>query len=120
VVELSDDNMDGIVTDVPGDSQNLDNFVNHQNDPMYLPNVTTDRDRVQTPKEDDSRRWETPDFFEFTRTFACKRNELIYLLKGIAYEKKFTLVLKADNHTKTYRLINMGCANNMHKLRKMD
>ena len=57
----------------------------------FRPNVTQEQDTVETPTEPMTKRWPCPDFFEFDRVFKCARVEFIYLIKGFAYEKMFSL-----------------------------
>lgn len=81
----------------------------------YRSNCRLDTDITNTPKEEFNQHWATKDFFEFDRVFKCSRGEFIYLIKGIAYEKRFNLALTGDNQTATYRLLNFRCSELVHK-----
>ena len=108
----SDFDDSGIIADIPGDScLSSSGAMNLYEAPSglagatgapapdlneqvaYRSNCVRDFDNVQKPKEESIERWETPDFHEFNRVFKLPRAEMIYLIKGIAYEKKFCLNL---------------------------
>ena len=54
-------------------------------------------------------RWDTPDFFEFDRVFKCSRVEFIYLIKGFAFDKLFSITIQNEGTTRSYRLITFRC-----------
>ena len=87
---------------------------NGQNLP-YISNCHTDRDDVQTPKMEYLKTWDTPDFYEFERVFKCPRNEFIYLIKGICWEKSFNVTIGIDNNTRSYRLLTFRCSDLVSK-----
>lgn len=51
----------------------------------------------------------TPDFYEFAREITAKASELVHLIQGLAYEKKFNLT-PADHATQNYRHIKFWCS----------
>jgi hypothetical protein len=57
-----------------------------------------------------TQRWPCPDFFEFDRVFKCARVEFIYLIKGFAYEKMFSLTIQGEGTTRSYRLLTFRCS----------
>jgi len=87
---------------------------------QYRSNCVRDLDNVQAPKEEHIERWDTPDFYEFNRVFRMPRAEFVYLIKGIAYEKKFSINVNGDNMTKNYRLLNFRCGDSLWKIRARD
>ena len=99
---------------MPGATDDMEDGVNLP----YTSNCVLDRDIVATPKQEFLSTWDTPDFFEFDRTFKCTRAEFIYLIKGIAFEKQFTLSMFADNFCRSYRLLNFRCTEMVAKIRK--
>ena len=123
--DTDDDDIDddGIMADIPSENTYqstmampgaCDLMENGQNLP-YVSNCWTDRDDLQTPKQEFTQTWDTHDFFEFDRVFKCSRSEFIYLIKGICFEKRFNIALSGDNSTRTYRLLNFRCSDLVHK-----
>ena len=96
---------------MPGANDILENGENLP----YVSNCVIDRDMVETPKEEFLDFYETPDFFEFDRVFKCSRPEFIYLIRGISYEKQFSIAIVGDNHARSYRLINIRCTDTVRK-----
>ena len=82
---------------------------------QFRPNITIERDGFDPIKEEDTKRWHTPDFFEFDRVFTCPRLQFIYLIKGIAFDKLFSLRLENQNQTHSYRLLTFRCSELMSK-----
>ena len=118
-------NDDGIMADIPTENTYQsavampgasDILENGENLP-YVSNCVIDRDMVETPKEEFLDFYDTVDFYEFDRTFKCARPEFIYLIRGIAYEKQFSIAVVGDNHSRSYRLINIRCTDTVRKPR---
>ncbi|KEJ82813.1 hypothetical protein OXYTRIMIC_699 [Oxytricha trifallax] len=94
--------------------------LNRNVDKNYAPNERLDYDHLIIPKEENLIEIQTEKFFEFNRVFKCTRPELIYLLKGLAEERHFSLMVCGDNVSKCYRLINLKCTGSKYKKKERE
>lgn len=69
-----------------------------------------DSNILEDVKPEVRKQWETPNFYEFDRVFTCSRPEFIYLVKGIAFDKLFSVRLANEGQTKFYRLLTFKCS----------
>ena len=96
------------------------NSVNRNYDLNYRPYETRDYDYVRVPKEENLLQIDTDDFYEFERVYNCSRQELIHLIKGLAQERHFAVVVIGDNLAKSYRMVNFKCSDSKFKKKERD
>ena len=72
------------------------------------------------PKEENLLQIDTDDFYEFERVYNCSRPELIHLIKGLAQERHFAVVVIGDNLAKSYRMVNFKCSDSKFKKKERD